>query len=96
MKQFGLRKQDAPSVPRHPEEVDRTQMPDEADSAPLGQGRAALLQGHEVAGFVVGHTVEPAAVKDADPLERKGAQGGLVACTASSLGFVVGHAAQNS
>ena len=30
----------------------------------LEQGRATLLQGHEVAGFVVGHTVEPAAVKD--------------------------------
>ena len=39
----------------------------------LEQGCAALLQGHEVAGFVVGHAIQPAAVKDADPLERKGA-----------------------
>jgi hypothetical protein len=56
----------------------------------LEQGCAALLEGHEVAGFVVGHAVEPAAVQDADPLEGQGTQGGLVSCTASAEGFIEG------
>ena len=38
----------------------------------------ALLQGHEVAGFVVGLAVVPAAPEDANPLESEGAQDGLV------------------
>lgn len=45
----------------------------------LEQWCAALLQGHEVAGFIVRHAVEPAAVQDADPLEGQRAQRGLVA-----------------
>jgi len=56
----------------------------------LEQGRAALLQGHEVAGFVVRNAVEPAAVQDADPLEGQGAEGSLVAGAASSVRLVEG------
>jgi hypothetical protein len=52
------------------------------------QGCAALLEGHEVAGFLVGHAVGPAAVQDADPLEGQGTQGGLVSCTASPVGII--------
>lgn len=62
----------------------------------LEQGCAALLQGHEVAGFVVRNAVEPAAVRDTDPLEGEGAQGGLMAGPASTVRSVEGFGAQCS
>jgi hypothetical protein len=49
----------------------------------LEQGCAALLQGHEVSGFVVADAVETAAVQDADPLEGQGAQRGLAGAASS-------------
>src|SRR5512140_1454251 len=38
----------------------------------------ALLEGHEVAGFVVGLSVVPTAPKDANPFESEGAEDSLV------------------
>jgi hypothetical protein len=38
----------------------------------------ALLEGHDVAGFVVGLAVVPTAPKDANPFEGEGAKDGLV------------------
>jgi len=45
----------------------------------VGEDRGlALLEGHEVAGLVVGLAVVPAAPEDANPFEGQGAQDGLV------------------
>ncbi len=38
----------------------------------------ALLEGSEVARFVVGDAVDPAAKEDSNPLERKGTNGGVM------------------
>ena len=49
-----------------------------------------LLEGGEVAGFVVGDTVDPAAKQDSNPLERKGTNGGVVRRAPCSVALVEG------
>ena len=50
----------------------------------------AFLEGHQVSGFVVGLSVDPAAVQDADPLEGEGAQCGLMRAATLVIALVEG------
>jgi len=50
----------------------------------------ALLEGYEVAGFVVRLPVMPAAPEDANPLEGEGAQDGLVSNALGATALVEG------
>lgn len=50
----------------------------------------AFLQGHEVADFVVGLAVVPAAPEDSNPLESQGSQDGLVGNTLGPPALVEG------
>lgn len=53
-------------------------------------GGVALLEGGEVARFVVGHTVDPTTEQDSNPLERKGSNGGVVRCALCFVALVEG------
>jgi hypothetical protein len=55
----------------------------------LEQG-AALAESREVASFVVGDAVEPAAVQDTDPFEGECTEGALVSGAAGAAGIVEG------
>ena len=50
----------------------------------------ALLESEEVARFVVGGAVDPAAKEDADPLEGQGADGGVVGGALGAVAVVEG------
>ena len=49
-----------------------------------------LLEGHQVLGFVIRFSVDPAAMQDADPLEGEGAQRGLMRATPFAVALVKG------
>lgn len=50
----------------------------------------ALLEGHEVASFGIGFAVEPAAMKDADPLECESTKGSLMGAAPFAVALVEG------
>jgi len=56
----------------------------------MDERRASSPEGPDVAGFVVGRPILPAAEEDADPLEGQGTEGGMMAFPAFSLEVVEG------
>jgi hypothetical protein len=50
----------------------------------------ALLESHEVASFIVGFAVEPAAMKDTDPLEGESTKRSLMGASAFAVALVEG------
>jgi hypothetical protein len=50
----------------------------------------ALLKSHQVAGFIVRFSLDPASMEDADPLEGESSKGGLMGAAALAVALVEG------